>query len=91
MHPNDAQSKVPRDSKEYKDTYKDRQVVEQYFARLGDREAEQTTHYSFKAIVNQMSIAHLCLSLVAVAAALLLEQPDKKRCYRTFAHLHKTG
>jgi hypothetical protein len=88
---NDARAKVPRDSKEYKDTYKDRQVVEQYFARLGDREAEQTTHYSFKAIKNQMSMAHLCLSLVAVAAALLLEQPDKIRCYRTFAQLPKTG
>lgn len=88
---NDARAKVPRDSKEYKDTYKDRQAVEQYFARLGDREAEQTTHYSFKAIKNQMSIAHLCMSLVAAAAAILLEQPDKIRCYRTFAHLPQTG
>jgi hypothetical protein len=88
---NDARAKVPRDSKEYKDTYKDRQVIEQYFARLGDREAEQTTHYSFKAIKNQISIAHLCMSLVAVAAAILLAQPNKMRCYRTFANSLKAG
>jgi hypothetical protein len=58
---------------------------------LGDREAEQTTHYSFKAIKNQMSIAHLCMSLVAVAAAILLAQPGKMRCYRTFANSLEAG
>jgi len=81
----DARSMVPRDSKEYKETFKTRQVVEQYYARLGDREAEQTTHYGFRAIQNQMTIAHLTASLIAVAAAILLEQPDKIRCWRTFA------
>jgi len=81
----DARSKVPRDSKEFKKTFKGRQVVEQYFARLGDREAEQTTHYSLTAVKNQMTIAHLTASLIAVAAAIHLERPEKIRCYRTFA------
>jgi len=81
----DARSKVPRDSKEFKDTFKIRETVEQYFARLGDREAEQTTHYKPAAIKNQMTIAHLSLTAVAVAAGVLLKQPDKIRCYRTFA------
>jgi len=83
----DARSRVPRDSNEFKETFKDRQIIEQYFSRLGDREVEQTTHYSFTALSNQMSIAHLTASLVAVAAAVLLKQPEKMRCYRTFAHL----
>jgi len=81
----DPRSRVPRDSKEFKETYKDRQVVEQYFARLGDREAEQTTHYSLTTIKNQMTIAHLTASLIAVAAAIHLERPENIRCYRTFA------
>jgi hypothetical protein len=85
----DARSRVPRDSKEFKETFKDRQIIEQYFSRLGDREVEQTTHYSFTAISNQMTIAHLAASLVGVAAAVLLKQPNKMRCYRTFAHLSK--
>lgn len=81
----DARSRVPRDSKEFKELFKGRQVVEQYFARLGDREAEQTTHYSLTAVKNQMTIAHLTASLIAVAAAMHLERPEKIRCYRTFA------
>jgi len=91
---NDARSRVPRDSKEFKEIFKDRQIVEQYFSRLGDREAEQTTHYSFTAISNQMTIAHLTASLIAVAAAIYLKQPDKIRCWRTFAQppdLCRTG
>ena len=90
----DARSRVPRDSKEFKDTFKNRQTVEQYFSRLGDREAEQTTHYGFTAISNQMTIAHLTASLIAVAAGVLLKQPEKMRRYRTFADppdLRKTG
>jgi hypothetical protein len=90
----DARSRIPRDSKQFKETFKDRQIVEQYFSRLGDREVEQTTHYSFTAISNQMTIAHLTASLVAVAAAIFLKQPDKIRCYRTFANppdLRQTG
>ena len=81
----DARSRVPRDSKEFKDTFKIRETVEQYFARLGDREAEQTTHYKPVTIKNQMTIAHLALTGVAVAAGVLLKQPEKIRCYRTFA------
>jgi hypothetical protein len=90
----DARSRVPRDSKEFKETFKDRQILEQYYSRLGDREVEQTTHYSFTAISNQMTIAHLTTSLVAVAAAVLLKQPQKMRCWRTFANppaLCRTG
>jgi len=87
----DARSRVPRDSKEFKETFKDRQIIEQYFSRLGDREVEQTSHYSLTAISNQMTIAHLSASLIAVAAAVILKQPDKIRCYRTFARLPKTG
>jgi hypothetical protein len=85
----DARSRVPRDSKEFKDTFKQRESVEQYFARLGDREAEQTTHYSLKTVRNQMTIAHLTASLIGVAAAILLKQPKKMRCYKTFAQLPK--
>ena len=58
---------------------------ERYFSRLGDREAEQTTHYNYRAIRNQMSIAHLTMSLTAVAAAIILERKDKIRSFRTFA------
>jgi len=90
----DARSRVPRDSKEFKETFKHRQTVEQYFSRLGDREAEQTTHYGFTAIRNQMTIAHLTASLIAVAAGIHLKQPDKIRCCQTFADpptLRKTG
>jgi len=82
----DARSKVPRDSKQFKETYKDRQIIEQYYSRLGDREVEQTTHYGFTAVRNQMTIAHLSASLIAVAAAIILKQPERMRCYRTFAH-----
>jgi len=88
---NDARARVPRDSKEFKETFKDRQIIEQYFSRLGDREVEQTSHYAFTAVSNQMTIAHLSASLVAVAAAVILKQPNKIRCYRTFAQLPKTG
>jgi hypothetical protein len=81
----DARSRVPRDSREFKKTFKIRETVEQYFARLGDREAEQTTHYKTVVIKNQMTIAHLSLTAIAVAAGVLLKQPGKIRCYRTFA------
>ena len=82
----DARSQVPRDTKLFKDTYNLRTEVERYFARLGDREAEQTTLYKLSSVQNQMTVAHLSLSLVAYAAALLLKQPEKIRCYRTFAN-----
>ena len=90
----DARSKVPRDSIEFKETFKHRQTAEQYFSRMGDREAEQTTHYGYTAISNQMTIAHLTASLIAVAAGIQLKQPDKIRCYQTFAetsHRRRTG
>ena len=84
---NDARANVPRDSDLFKQIYKQRTEVERYFSRLGDREVEQTTHYKMKSIKNQMTIAHLSLSLVAFSAAILLKRPEKIRCYRTFAHL----
>lgn len=83
---NDARANVPRDSSAFKKIYKSRTVVERYFSRLGDREVEQTTHYKLKSIKNQMTIAHISLSVIAFAAAVLMKQPDKIRCYRTFAH-----
>ena len=81
----DPRARVPRESDHFKKTYRMRTEVERYFSRLGDREVEQTTHYKMKSIKNQMTIAHLSLSLVAYAAAILLKNPDKIRCYRTFA------
>jgi hypothetical protein len=82
---NDARAKVPRDSQFFKETYKLRTEVERYFSRLGNREIEQTTYYKSKTIKNQMTVAHLSLSMVAYAAAILMKQPDKIRCFRTFA------
>ncbi len=38
-----------------------------------------------------MTIAHLTASLVAVAAAIILKQPDKMRCWRTFAQPAKVA
>jgi len=82
----DARSQVQRDTDCFKKIYQKRQVVEQYFSRLGDREAEQTTHYRLRIVQNQMTIAHMSMSLVAAAACILLKQPDKIRCFRTFAN-----
>ena len=81
---NDARSRVPRNSTFFKETHKKRIVIEQYFSRLGEREVEQTTHYKLRVVKNQMTIAHLSMSLIALAAA-KLQCPDKIRCYRTFA------
>jgi len=91
----DARSSVPRDTAFFERTFNLRTEVERYFSRLGDREAEQTTHYKMRAIRNRMTIAHLSMSLIAHAAAILLNQPEKIRCFRTFAMsdtlLAKTG
>ncbi len=81
----DARAQLPRDTQWFKDTYRKRIVVEQYFARLGDREVEQTTHYKLRSVQNQMTIAHLSMSLIAKAAAVHMQRPDKIRCFRTFA------
>jgi hypothetical protein len=81
----DARSQVARGTDLFKKIYRQRQTVEQYFSRLGDREVEQTTHYKLRTVQNQMTIAHLSMSLVAAAAGILLKQPGKIRCYRTFA------
>lgn len=82
-----ARSQVPRDTDFFKETHKLRITVEQYFSRLGDRETEQTTDYKLRIVQNQMAIVHLSMSFVASAAALLLKQPDKIRCFRTFSQL----
>jgi len=81
---NDARKLVPRNSAIFDEIYSKRIVVEQYFSRLGEREVEQTTHYKLRVVKNQMTIAHLSHSLVALAAV-YLQRPDKMRCYRTFA------
>ena len=80
----DARSRVPRNSTLFDQIYKQRIIVEQYFARLGNREAEQTTHYTLRVVKNQITIAHLTQSLVALAA-LAVNHCDKIRCFRTFA------
>lgn len=81
----DARSQVPRGTDSFKQISRQRQIVEQYFSRLGDREVEQTTHYRLRSVQNQITIAHLSMSLVAAAAGILLKQPQKIRCFRTFA------
>ena len=84
--PNTARASVPRDSAEYKRKYPLRICVEQYFARMGSLEAYQTTHYSLNTVKNQMTIAHITLSLVALAAV-SINKKEKIRCYRTFASI----
>jgi len=80
----DPRKQVPRKTEGFEKTYKERIVVEQYFSRLGDREVDQTTHYKLRRVKNQMSIAHLSASLIALAAV-NLGCKEKIRCYRTFA------
>jgi hypothetical protein len=80
----DARARVPRNSPLCNRIYSTRIVVEQYFSRLGDREVEQTTHYKLRTVRNQMTIAHLGMSLVALAAV-QMQRSEKIRCYRTFA------
>ena len=81
----DHRKQVPRESKRYKDSYKERTEVERYFSRLGPTEVEEVSQYKYRSIRNQMTLAHLTLSLTAVAATLVLKRPDKIRCYKTFA------
>ena len=81
----DARMSVPRASKTYVDTYAMRTGVERYFSRLGPREVEEMSACKYSSVRNQMSIAHLTLNLVAVAAALVLDKPGKIRCWKTFA------
>lgn len=82
--PRTARASVPRDSAEYAREYSKRITVEQYFSRLGLVEAYQTSHYRLNIVKNQMTIAHLTHSLIALAAA-SINQVKKIRCYRTFA------
>jgi len=82
--PRTARASVPRDSVEYARAHSKRITVEQYFSRLGSVEAYQTTHYRLNIVKNQMTIAHLTHSLIALAAA-SIKQMKKIRCYRTFA------
>jgi hypothetical protein len=81
----DARMNVQRQSKKFLATYAQRTEVERYFSRLGPREVEEMSIYKYLSVRNQMTIAHLTLNLVAVAAAIVLEQPDRIRCYKTFA------
>jgi len=80
----DARKRMPRNTANFKHILKKRIVVEQYFSRLGEREVDQTTHYKLRAVKNQMTIAHLSQSLIALAAV-HLKRPENIRCYRTFA------
>jgi hypothetical protein len=80
-----ARARVARQSKRFKDIYSRRTVVERYFARLGPREFEDVTITNYRSVRNLMTIAHLTNNLVAVAAAIIIDRPDKMRCYKTFA------
>ena len=80
-----TQARLRRQSKTFRETYSLRTEVERYFSRLGPREVEDTTLYKYSSIRNLMSIAHLSLNLVAVAAAIVLQRPEQIRCYKTFA------
>jgi hypothetical protein len=80
----DARASVIRDTLFYKKIYSTRQYVEQYFARLGNREFEHSSHYSYKVIKNLLTISHLSMSLIALAAV-SIKRIDKIRCYKTFA------
>lgn len=81
----DCRAQIPRQSKFFEETYAKRTEVERYFARMGDREVEKTTHFNYRSIRNQMTIAHLTLALTALAATMILGLPDKIRCFRSFA------
>jgi len=81
-----ARASIPRDSARFAREYARRITVEQYFSRLGPIEAEQTTHYKLRMVKNQITIAHLTQSLVALAAV-SMNKPECIRCYRTFAHV----
>jgi len=81
-----ARASVPRDSAHFAREYARRITVEQYFSRLGPIEAEQTTHYKLRTVKNQITIAHLTQSLIALAAV-SMNKPESIRCYRTFAHV----
>lgn len=78
-------AQTPRHSVDYKKTYARRILVEQYFSRLGPRECEEMSVFKYRNVRNQMTIAHLTKNLVAIAAAVILNQPDKIRCHKTFA------
>jgi len=80
---NDARSQILRDTDEFKKTYGIRIGIEQYFARFGNRIVEHTKHYSLKSVKNQISIGHLSMALVALAAV-NLNNADAVRCYKTF-------
>ena len=81
----DHRSRVTRESKRYKQSYKLRTEVERYFSRLGPREIEEMSTCKYRSVRNQMTLAHLALSLNAVAAALVLKQPDQIRHWKTLA------
>jgi len=80
-----ARARLRRQSRSFRETYDLRTEVERYFSRLGPREVEETTLYKYRSVRNQMSIAHLSLNLVAVAAAIVLQRPERIRCHKTFA------
>jgi len=81
---NDARMSIDRTSSFFRFYYSLRITVEQYNSRLATMNIERTMHFNFKAVKNQMKLAHLTLSCVACAAA-DAGQIEKIRCYKTFA------
>lgn len=73
---------VNRDSEQFQRVYAGRIAIEQYFARLGTIEAFQTSHYNLNSIRNQLTIAHLTHSLIALSA-ISLGRKELLRCYRS--------
>ena len=60
----DHRKRVSRDTQLCKNTCALRTEVERYFSRLGERKAEQTSHYKLRVVQKQMTIPHLSMSLI---------------------------
>ena len=80
----DERALTNRYSNTFRKLYTERQVIEQYFARLQAVGVETPLFFNDKSIANITTIAHIALSAVA-AAAVELQKHHKIRSYRTFA------
>lgn len=75
---------VERDTIQFKKHYAKRFIIERYFSHLQMLDVEDAPYYSPRSIKNHLTIAHLSLSLIAVAAVKLGRSQDMHR-YRRFA------
>ncbi len=74
---------VERDTIQFKKRYAKRFIIERYFSHLQMLDIEDAPYYSPRSIKNHLTIAHLSLSLIAVAAVKLGKSQDMHR-YRRF-------